>query len=62
MKLAISSQGTGKDSHVDLRFGRARYFVIFNTRTGHVAAFSNESNLDAIQWAGIQAGGNACNH
>jgi predicted Fe-Mo cluster-binding NifX family protein len=55
MKLAVTSQGTGLDSPVDPRFGRAKHFVLVDTETGEVLAHDNAQNLNAPQGAGIQA-------
>ncbi len=56
MKIAVSSQGARPDSMLDSRFGRARYFVVFDTDTGAFSAFDNGVNLNAAQGAGIQSG------
>lgn len=56
MKLAVSSQGTGLDSPVDPRFGRAKFFVVVDTDTSAFSAHDNAQNLNASQGAGIQAG------
>ncbi|MBN2216019.1 MAG: NifB/NifX family molybdenum-iron cluster-binding protein, partial [Pirellulales bacterium] len=56
MKLAVTSQGTGLDSPVDPRFGRAKYFVVVDTDAGTASAHDNAQNLNAPQGAGIQAG------
>ena len=58
MKLAVTSQGPDLDGEIDRRFGRARYFVLFDTETGELVALDNAENLDAAQGAGIQAAGN----
>ncbi len=58
MKIAISSQGETLTSQVDPRFGRAPYFIIYDTESGNFAAMSNEQNLNAAQGAGIQAAQN----
>lgn len=55
MKIAVTSQGTGMDSPVDPRFGRARYFVVVDADSGAHEAVDNEQNLNAPQGAGIQA-------
>jgi predicted Fe-Mo cluster-binding NifX family protein len=58
MKIAVTSQGQELGSPVDPRFGRARYFVVVDTETGEFSAADNSQNLNAVQGAGIQAGGN----
>lgn len=56
MKIAITSSGTTLDDDVDPRFGRARYFLIYDTDTGELRTVENSQNLNAAQGAGIQAG------
>lgn len=56
MKLVVTSLGESLDSPVDQRFGRARYFVLYDTGTGEWSVKDNEQNLNAAQGAGIQAG------
>ena len=55
MKLVITSLGEELDSPVDQRFGRARYFIVFDTETGEWEPRGNRQNLQAVQGAGIQA-------
>lgn len=55
MKLAISSQGSGLDASVDTRFGRATYFVVFDTDSGKHENLDNSVNVNAARGAGIQA-------
>jgi len=62
MKIAVSSQGEELTSQVDPRFGRAQYFIIYDTETGDFAAVSNEQNLNAAQGAGVQAAQNVAQH
>ena len=62
MKIAISSQGKDMTSQVDQRFGRARYFIIYDTESGKAEAIDNEQNLNAAQGAGIQAAQNVARH
>ena len=56
MKIAVSAQGTGLNSPVDPRFGRAKNFVVVDTETNDVSSHDNTVNLNAAQGAGIQAG------
>jgi predicted Fe-Mo cluster-binding NifX family protein len=58
VKVAISAQGTERDSLVDPRFGRCRYFVVCDTETGETEAHDNDVNLNAVQGAGIQSAAN----
>ena len=55
MKIAVSSQGTGLDSQVDPRFGRAAYILIIDTISSGVEVLDNSENLNAFKGAGIQA-------
>lgn len=42
MKIGISSDGENLDSFLDLRFGRCRYFVIYDTENNEVRAVEND--------------------
>jgi predicted Fe-Mo cluster-binding NifX family protein len=55
MKIAVSAKGDGLSSEVDPRFGRAAYFIIYDTENKSFEAVSNEDNVAAAQGAGIQA-------
>jgi predicted Fe-Mo cluster-binding NifX family protein len=55
MKIAITSTGDTKSSKADPRFGRARYFLIFDTATSEYEVVDNTINVEAPQGAGIQA-------
>ncbi len=61
MKIAITAQGKELSSEVDLRFGRARWIIIFDSQTDDFAAHDNVVNLNAVQGAGIQTGQNIAN-
>ena len=56
MKIVITADETNLDAQVDLRFGRAKYFLLVDTEDESVAAHDNKQNLNAAQGAGIQAG------
>ena len=58
MKVAVTSQGPEANSEVDPRFGRAKYFIIFDTETDEAFPLDNAQNLNAVQGAGIQAARN----
>jgi len=62
MKIAISSQGKDRESNVDPRFGRAKYFIIYDTETDSLDVIDNIQNLQAAQGAGIQSAQNVANH
>ena len=49
MKIAVSSEGTSLDSQVDIRFGRAKYFLIVDSETMEVKPIENTQNLDLPQ-------------
>jgi len=55
MKIAISASGQELTSQVDPRFGRAAYFIIYDTEADSFEAVSNEANAGASQGAGVQA-------
>lgn len=56
MKIAITSEGASLDSALDLRFGRAAGFIIYDDASGSFEYIDNAQNLQAAQGAGIQAG------
>lgn len=56
MKVIVTAEGTGADSQVDPRFGRARYFLLVDTETGAITPHDNSAGMNAAQGAGIQAG------
>ena len=56
MKIIVTSDGENMDSSVDQRFGRAWYFILYDTESGEWSAHDNKQNLEAAQGAGIQAG------
>ena len=55
MKIAVSAEGNDIQSKVDPRFGRAAYFIIYNTDDDSFEAVSNDINVQAMQGAGVQA-------
>lgn len=55
MKIAVTAQEPSLESPVDPRFGRAKYFIVFDAATGEHTVHDNEQNLNAPQGAGIQA-------
>lgn len=61
MKIAITTQGQDLDSKIDPRFGRTKYFVVFDTDSGKYEKLDNGVNLNAMSGAGIQAASNVIN-
>lgn len=57
MKIMISSEGQDLSSRVDGRFGRAKWFILYDTETERFESFSNEQVLNLPQGAGVQAAG-----
>ena len=55
MKLCITSQGPDLSSKVDPRFGRARYFVLYDDESGAFEVVDNEQNVNAAGGAGVQS-------
>ncbi len=55
MKIAVSSSAPNLESSVDLRFGRAKYFIIYDTNDNTFYVIDNIQNLEAAQGAGVQA-------
>ncbi len=55
MKIAITSTGETLDADVDPRFGRAKYFIIWDSETEKFEAVDNAQNLNAAQGAGVQS-------
>ena len=55
MRIAFSSKGTTQDSRLDPRFGRAKYFRIYDNEKETWSTIDNVQNLQASQGAGIQA-------
>jgi predicted Fe-Mo cluster-binding NifX family protein len=54
MKICITSDGNIKDSNADLRFGRCKYFGIYDDRAEELNFIMNPG-VESIQGAGITA-------
>ncbi len=61
MKIAITTSGKTLESPVELRFGRAPEFLVFDMETTLFTSVDNTQNLNAAQGAGIQSAGNVIN-
>lgn len=55
MKIAVTSLGESMDSPLDQRFGRSRYFIVYNSASGQWQIHDNRGNRFAAQRAGIHA-------
>ncbi|MCP4547656.1 MAG: dinitrogenase iron-molybdenum cofactor biosynthesis protein [bacterium] len=55
MKIAITTTGDSLQAPLDMRFGRAVGFLIYDLDKGTAEFVSNSQNLNAAQGAGIQA-------
>ena len=59
--ILLFAVGTQLDSSlgaVDPRFGRAKYFILYDTADTRTQVKDNDINLNAVQGAGIQAAKN----
>lgn len=54
MKVCITSQGSSLDSQVDERFGRAKYFIIYDTESKKSTPIEN-NNISGDSGVGIQS-------
>lgn len=55
MKVCVSSQGPNLASEVDPRFGRARFFVIYDDEADTSEVVDNAQNVNAGGGAGVQS-------
>jgi predicted Fe-Mo cluster-binding NifX family protein len=58
MRIALSAQQNNLQALIDPRFGRAQFFILYDTETGDFTVHNNDQNLNAVQGAGIQAAQN----
>jgi predicted Fe-Mo cluster-binding NifX family protein len=58
MKIAISADSPDKEALMDTRFGRAPWFVIWDSESKTYTSLANKQNLEAAQGAGIQSAQN----
>lgn len=54
MKIVLSSQGKANDALVDVRFGRCKYFAVYDVESNTFEFFEN-SGKESNQGAGIAA-------
>jgi predicted Fe-Mo cluster-binding NifX family protein len=62
MRIAVSSEGTELSARVDSRFGRTKWFILYDTDTGEFESINNEQVLNLSQGAGIQAAQHLVDH
>jgi len=55
MKLIITSEGPNPSDLVDPRFGRARYFIQYDSASESYVSADNSEQAAAAQGAGVQA-------
>ena len=55
MRIALTATDNNSESMLDQRFGRAKYFIIFDTEKNEYSFVNNKQNLNAEQGAGIQS-------
>jgi predicted Fe-Mo cluster-binding NifX family protein len=55
MIIAIPSKTKALTSDIEPRFGRAKYFILYNTENATFRVAENNHDLPSIQGAGIQA-------
>ena len=58
MNIIITAQDDYLNNYVDVRFGRARGFLKYDTETKKITFHDNSQNLNAVQGAGIQTAQN----
>ena len=55
MKIALSSEGNLLEDNLDMRFGRAKVFIIYDLDNNEYEYIDNDQNVNAVQGAGIQS-------
>ena len=61
MKIIITSTGDSLESEIDVRFGRAPVFILYDTDDDSFSPINNKQNLDSPSGAGIQSAQNIIN-
>ena len=61
MIIVVTSEGPTPQDRVDPRFGRAKYFMVYDSDAGKWESVDNKQNLQAAQGAGIQAAATVAN-
>ena len=55
MKIALTSTGDGWKEKLDIRFGRAQGFFIYNTETEETKFINNTNNIETAHGAGTSS-------
>ncbi len=55
MKIVFTAQGTNWDSKMDARFGRAKFFIVYNEETDELSAMDNADVENEAHGAGPKA-------
>jgi len=55
MKICVTSRGPDLSSDVDPRFGRARFFIIYDDENESYEVVDNDENVNAAGGAGVQS-------
>jgi predicted Fe-Mo cluster-binding NifX family protein len=61
MKIAVTAENASPVSMVDPRFGRAKFFLVYDEDKKTWEVIDNNQNLNAPQGAGIQSAANVVN-
>ena len=61
MKIAVTAESASPESMIDPRFGRAKYFLVYDDATENWDAIDNKQNLESAQGAGIQSASHVVN-
>jgi len=61
MKIAVTAENTSPEGMVDPRFGRAKFFHVYDEGKNAWEAIDNKQNLESAQGAGIQSAANVVN-
>jgi predicted Fe-Mo cluster-binding NifX family protein len=56
VKIAVTAMSNDPNGQIDPRFGRAKFFLIFDEDGTLLETYDNSANLNAMGGAGIQAG------
>lgn len=61
MKIAVTAENASPEGMVDPRFGRAKFFLVYDDDKKAWETINNKQNLESAQGAGIQSAANVVN-